>query len=145
MVLAALVLFFAPSARMSTFLTLLVPLSIAYAAMGVLFWSMLPDTIEFGQWRSGVRAESLFFGIASFAQKMSIGIAGWFLGGMLSIVGFVADAPQTDMTLMTIKAGMTLVPALLLVLNLLLVHRYPLDSRLHQRIRAELDGEDADA
>ena len=145
MVLAALVLFLVPPAGMSTFLVLLVPLSIAYAAMGVLFWSMLPDTIEFGQWRSGVRAESLFFGIASFAQKMSIGIAGWFLGGMLGIVGFVADAPQTERTLVTIKAGMTLVPALLLVLNLLLVHRYPLNSRLHQRIRAELDGEDADA
>lgn len=143
MAVAAIALFFAGPVSLSGFLVMLVPLSVAYAAMGVLFWSMLPDTIEFGQWRSGFRAESLFFGIASFAQKMSIGIAGWFLGGTLGIVGFVADAPQSEATLVTIKAGMTVVPASLLALTLLLLRRYPLDSRLHQRISAELEGRDA--
>ncbi|HEX5789343.1 MAG TPA: MFS transporter, partial [Woeseiaceae bacterium] len=123
------------------FLIALAPVSVAFAAMGMLFWSMLPDTIEYGQWRSGFRAESLVFGIASFAQKMSIGIAGWFLGAGLGVAGFVADAEQPAQALATIKAGMTLVPAVLLVLTLLLVLRYPLDARLHQRIRAELDGD----
>jgi GPH family glycoside/pentoside/hexuronide:cation symporter len=109
--------------------------------MGVLFWSMLPDTIEYGQWKSGFRAESLFFGIASFAQKMSIGIAGWFLGSVLGAAGFIADASQPPSAVTTMKAGMTLVPAALLALTLLIVMRYPLDTLLHTRIRAELFGE----
>ena len=135
---AALAIFLTTPDRLAGFVLLLLPLSIAYAAMGVLFWSMLPDTIEYGEWRSGHRAESLFFGIASFAQKMSIGIAGWVLGGALTMTGFVADAQQSAVTLLTIKAGMTVVPAALLLLLLVIVARYPLDASLHRRISEEL-------
>ncbi len=141
MTAAGLLLFFSTPAGFGAFLVMMLPFSVAYAAMGVLFWSMLPDTIEYGQWKSGYRAESLFFGIASFAQKMSIGIAGWFLGSVLGAVGFVADATQPATAVLTMKAGMTLVPAALLALTLLIVMRYPLDTLLHTRIRAELFGE----
>jgi glycoside/pentoside/hexuronide:cation symporter, GPH family len=141
MAAAALLLFFTTPSGFGAFLAMMLPFSVAYAAMGVLFWSMLPDTIEYGQWKSGFRAESLFFGIASFAQKMSIGIAGWFLGSVLGAAGFVADASQPASAVTTMKAGMTLVPAALLALTLLIVMRYPLDTLLHTRIRAELFGE----
>ena len=138
MAAAAGALFVVSPGDLASFIGFLVPVSVAFAAMGILFWSMLPDTIEYGQWRSGFRAESLFFGIASFAQKMSIGIAGWFFGGMLGAAGFVADAEQTEMALLTIRAGMTIIPAFLLFAVLILVYRYPLTSALHQRIREEL-------
>jgi len=29
---------------------------------------MLPDTVEFGQWRTGIRAESLVFGLVSWVR-----------------------------------------------------------------------------
>ncbi len=142
MAVAAGTMFMSTPVSLPGFVALLFPMSVAFAAMGILFWSMLPDTIEYGQWRSGFRAESVFFGIASFAQKMSIGIAGWLLGGALAAVGFVADAEQSTLTVTTIKAGMTLVPASLLLLCLLIVLRYPLTAALHQKIRSELFGEE---
>jgi GPH family glycoside/pentoside/hexuronide:cation symporter len=121
---------------------MLFPISASFAALGILFWSMLPDTIEYGQWRSGFRAESVFFGVATFTQKMAIGIAGWMLGGLLSVVGFVPAAEQPPVAVTAMKAGMTLAPAALMFLALLIVLRYPLDAKLHQRIRQELGGED---
>lgn len=120
------------------FLAMLTPISISFAAMGLLYWSMLPDTIEYGEWRSGYRAESVFFGVASFAQKLSIGVAGWALGGALAIVGFVPDVQQSVATITTIKANMTLLPAACLIVTCLIVSRYPLNATLHQQIRSEI-------
>lgn len=37
------------------------------ALLPVIFWAMLPDTIEYGEYRTGIRAESRTFGFATFA------------------------------------------------------------------------------
>ncbi len=135
---AASVMFTVTPGTLPAFLMLLLPMSVGFAAMGVLFWSMLPDTVEFGQWRSGFRAESVFFGVASFTQKMSIGIAGWLMGGALAMVGFVPDTEQSSLAILVIRSGLTLVPAVLLVFAVLIVMKYPLNAKLHHRIRREL-------
>ena len=122
------------------FVVMLLPMSFSFAAMGVMFWSMLPDTIEYGQWRNGYRAEAVFFGVASFVQKLSIGIVAWLMGWTLALVGFEPDRPQSELTVQTIEAGLTLVPAGFLLLCLVILSRYPLSSRLHERIRRELSG-----
>lgn len=142
MLVSASLMFIATPDSFAAFLIMLFPISASFAALGILFWSMLPDTIEYGQWRSGFRAESVFFGVATFTQKMAIGIAGWMLGGLLSVVGFVPAAEQPPVAVTAMKAGMTLAPAALMFLALLIVLRYPLDAKLHQRIRQELGGED---
>jgi len=122
------------------FLLLLVPMSLSFAAMGVLFWSMLPDTIEYGQWRNGYRAEAVFFGFAAFVQKLSIGAIAWLMGWVLASVGFEPSVEQSELTVTTIKAGMTLVPAGFLLLCLVVLSRYPLNAKLHRRIRESLFG-----
>ena len=55
------------------------------------YWSMLPDTVEYGEWRTGVRAESLVFGFAIFCQKTALGLAAGLLGVALDFVGFVPN------------------------------------------------------
>ena len=63
-------------------------------ATGVLFWSMLPDTIEYGEWKSGIRTESSLYGIMTFAQKGAIAVAVIILGVALTKIGFVANQDQ---------------------------------------------------
>ena len=98
------------------------------------FWSMLPDTVEFGLFRSGVRAESLQFGLISLAQKIALGGAVGALGLALGAIGYRADATQTPGTLDAMLALQTLAPALLTVLSALTIWFYPLDARLHGRL-----------
>ncbi|MEO0996806.1 MAG: glycoside-pentoside-hexuronide (GPH):cation symporter [Pseudomonadota bacterium] len=140
---AAVVMVARTPETLPAFLLLLLPMSIAFAAMGVLFWSMLPDTIEYGQWRNGFRAEALFFGVASFTQKMSIGLVAWLMGWALAVVGFEPAVAQSALTITTIKMGMTLAPATLLILCLVVLSRYPLNAKLHRRIREDLFGRDS--
>ena len=39
-------------------------------AVAVMFWSMLPDTVEYGQWRSGVRDDGIVFGLSQLILSL---------------------------------------------------------------------------
>lgn len=61
------------------------------------FWSMMPDTVEYGEWHSGIRAEGAVFGLAAFMQKASLGLAAAALGEILSTIGYhLAEAEDAD-------------------------------------------------
>ena len=52
------------------------------------FWSALPDTVEYGEVRSGKRIESPTFGVMSFAQKAAYGLAVALAGFLLDVIGY---------------------------------------------------------
>ena len=83
----------------------LVVLGIGNGATGVLFWSMLPDTIEYGEWKTGVRTESSLYGFMTFAQKGGIAISALILGMLLTNIGFVPNTIQSEETLENLKAA----------------------------------------
>ncbi|MBQ75120.1 MAG: hypothetical protein CMQ20_08860 [Gammaproteobacteria bacterium] len=60
-------------------------ITLGASAYCVLFWSMLPDTVEYGGWKTGIRSEAIVFGFTPFAQKLSNGITGWILGYLLGL------------------------------------------------------------
>ena len=37
-------------------------------------WGMLPDTVEYGQWKTGVRSEGIPFAFFSFMQKSGMAL-----------------------------------------------------------------------
>jgi len=108
------------------------------AAFAVLFWSMLPDTVEYGEWATGVREEAKVFGFAAFAQKLALGINAGLLGVLLNLAGFTPNQPQTPETLTAMKAIMTLIPVAGLVISAWIAWFYRLDSALHAKLRAEI-------
>ncbi|AWW73745.1 glycoside transporter [Erythrobacter sp. KY5] len=120
--------------------TLLFALGAAGTAASYLsFWSMLPDTVEYGEWQTGKRVESLSFGLMSFVQKVSFGFAAAILGFLLDWIGYVPNAEQGASTLLSIKVIMTLLPAGFLAGAIALLWFYPLTSSRHREIVAELD------
>ncbi|MGC5799701.1 MFS transporter [Sphingomonas sp. NFX23] len=98
------------------------------------FWSMIPDTVEFGEWRSGVRAEGAVFGLVSLIQKASLGLAAAGLGEALSAIGYTANVAQTPATLASMRFLMIVLPAILLVAAAAVIAFYPLDQQTHRRI-----------
>ena len=55
----------------------------AYAPAVPLLWTMIADSSDYSEWKSGRRATGLYFSAATFAQKAGWGIgaaiAGWIL------------------------------------------------------------------
>lgn len=56
--------------------------------IAVAYWALLPDTVEYGEWRSGVRLESFLFGLFMFVQKMGLGAAAGLFGYILTLLGY---------------------------------------------------------
>jgi len=102
------------------------------------YWAMLPDTVEFAEWHSGIRSESFGYGLVAFGQKVAFGVGGGLLGLWLSNIGYVADAAQSAQTLAQIKSIVFLTPLTGVILTGALIAFYPLSPMLHGRMVAEI-------
>lgn len=103
------------------------------------FWSILPDTVEYGEWRSGRRTESFVFGLGQFFLKVALGLGAGLFGWLLGLIGYHANVAQSTETLGRMKILMTALPALGLVIAGGAMLFYPLRGRRHDEIVAELE------
>ncbi len=111
-------------------------------AGGILFWSMLPDTIEYGEVLTGVRSESSLYGFMTFAQKGSIAIAVLILGWVLDAIGYQANQAMSEGTIDNMKIIMTLIPILGISCSLIIIYFYPIDSKMHKDLLRQLQKEE---
>ena len=128
-----------PIKNLLELLIVLIVLGIGNGATGVLFWSMLPDTIEYGEWKTGVRTESSLYGFMTFAQKGGIAISALILGVLLTNIGFIPNTIQSEETLESLKSLMTFIPLAGVVLSFILVYFYPIDSKFHKKLIREIN------
>jgi len=110
-------------------------------AGGILFWSMLPDTIEYGEVHTGVRSESSLYGFMTFAQKGSIAFAIIILGMVLDFIGFQANEVQSDLTISNMKTIMILIPCIGIATSLIIIYFYPIDAKMHKQLLEKLQKE----
>ncbi|HEV7386056.1 MAG TPA: MFS transporter, partial [Phenylobacterium sp.] len=111
------------------------------AALGaaMTFWSMLPDTVEYGEWRTGDRAEAFIFGLGQFFLKVALGLGAGLFGWALGAVGYVPNRPQTAETLAGLKTIMVVLPMIGTAGAGLAMLFYPLRGGDHERIVRELE------
>ena len=134
-----LLFFYYPIASLNELLILLALIGVGNGAGGVLFWSMLPDTVEYGEWKSGIRTESSLYGFMTFAQKSSIAVAALILGFLLSGIGFEPNQIQSEETISGMKFMMSWIPICGIIISLVLMYFYPISTKYHgellQRIK----------
>ncbi len=92
------------------------------------------DTVEYGEWKNGVRTEGTTYAIYSFFRKIAQAVAGAATGYALAFGGFVVKAPrQAESALVTIRGIVGLGPAVFALLGGALFLAYPLtDTRYRE-------------
>ncbi len=113
-------------------------LAIGGAPIAVLGWAMIPDTVEYAEWRTGVRAAGLTFAEASFFQKLAKAVGGAGVAALLAAFGYVSNTAQSETTLAAILWTMSVVPFVIQILLIAVSLAYRLDERAHARIVGEL-------
>jgi glycoside/pentoside/hexuronide:cation symporter, GPH family len=103
------------------------------------FWAMMPDTVEYGEWRSGVRSEGGIFGIVSLIQKASLGLAAAGLGELLAFIGYQANMPQSAETIHGMRLVMIALPAVLAASAAAIIVFYPIGPAMHARMVRALE------
>ena len=64
---------------------------IGLAPLNSVIFAFLGDVVEYGQWKTHVRQESMIFAGGSFGAKVGSGIATAIMTGLLSLVGYVSS------------------------------------------------------
>lgn len=108
------------------------------ASIAVNFWSIVPDTVEYGEWRTGVRAEGFIFGFVTLVQKVSLGLASAFVGSYLVWIGYVANQAQSAETLNGLKVLVTVVAGAGLLASCAVMYFYRLSAARHAEIVREI-------
>jgi len=109
------------------------------AAIFGLIYAMFGDTVDYGEWKYGKRAEGLTFSAGSFAEKIGSGIGVVVLGFILNLGGYVGGkAVQMDSALHAINFIFVYLPLIIDLICIVLLMFYGLD-KVYANIRRELD------
>ncbi|MPV38308.1 MFS transporter [Georgenia subflava] len=104
-----------------------------------LMFSMQADTVDYGEWRTGVRSEGGSYSVLSFVRKSGQGLGGAIGAAVIGAFGYVAAAPtQTADAVLGIRVATGAVPAVLGVVAALIMLLYPLTTQQHRELVAEL-------
>ena len=111
---------------------------VGVAGVVMLIWAMIPDTVDFGEWITGRRAEGAAFGVFTFILKSGAGVGAALLGVVMSASGFSPNADQEPDTLRAIAILMGGVPAMGMMACAGITARYRLSHSAHRAIVARL-------
>ena len=119
--------------------------AIGLAPLNAAVFGMVGDVVEFGQWKTHVRQESLIFAGGSIGTKVGAGVASAAMTGLLSLSGYVSSAAGSvtqpgsalNMIINIYKIGPVLVAALAVVT----LAFYKLDKRYDSIMKELLDRE----
>jgi len=103
-------------------------------------FSILSDSVDYGEWKSGVRAAGFLTAIgAAFCLKAGSGLGGALPGWILAMYNYVPNVEQTARSLTGIELSFVWLPAVAFALAVLPVMFYQRYERLEPQIQRELD------
>jgi len=135
---ALLCIFLCPPAHPTFVLCLLAVLGFFGASGGFNVWSMLGDTVDYGEWKTGLRTEGLIHGYIGLFMKLGMGLAKLIIGFGLSVAGYSADEDQSATALFGICVLFSLAPFTINLVAIILLMWYPLDYQFCNRIHDDL-------
>ena len=113
--------------------------SITGGPLSAVLWAMYADTADYAEWKTGRRATGLVFSASIFSQKLGWGVSGGFTLLLMSGLGFIANQVQTPESLNGLVKLMSIFPACLGVVSLVIVMLfYPLSEAKVDEISADL-------
>jgi sugar (glycoside-pentoside-hexuronide) transporter len=103
-------------------------------------FSLLSDSVDYGEWKTGIRAAGLLTAVgAAFCFKAGSGIGGALPAWIMAAYGYVPNARQSASSLAGIEIGFIWLPAAFFALSLVPVLFYSRYEALEPQIRQELE------
>ncbi|MEW1724509.1 glycoside-pentoside-hexuronide (GPH):cation symporter [Streptomyces sp. NPDC093109] len=115
--------------------------SLASAGFGMtrsIIWGVIPDTVEYGEWKSGHRAEGIVYAAFIGMEKLGSAVSGVITGLILSVAGFVANTTQSSGAEFGVLLLITVVPILATFTVIGVMRNYRLDGEHFDRIVTDL-------
>jgi glucuronide carrier protein len=139
LMIGGLVVFLAPPTWVPVAIGGLVLSMVGILLVNMLVWALEADTVEFGEWKTGVRTEGITYALFSFTRKTGQAVGGALAAYALAIGGYAATAThQSEGAVWAIRTAQGLIPAICAVIAVAIMLAYPLTDSRHREIVAEI-------
>lgn len=139
-VLAYVLIYFVPEGNLPIAIFAWLLFGIGSGGTNALMFSMQADTVDYGEWKTGIRSEGGSYSILSFIRKTGQGVGGWLAAVVIGAFGYVAKAPaQSEEAMQGIRIACGVVPAIFAILAVLVMLRYHLSLEQHADLVKELN------
>jgi Na+/melibiose symporter-like transporter len=106
--------------------------------------SMVPDSIDYAEDKTGVRSDGTAYAAVSLGTKVASAVGAAVGAMLLGAFGYVANAQEQTASAATgINVAVNLVPAALALLAIIPVMLYPITEEKYAGIRARLEAKRA--
>ncbi len=101
-------------------------------------WAILPQVGDVDELISGEKRIGIYSGVMTFVRKLVQAVAIYGLSLSLDFSGYKAGAVQTETTLLFLRLTYIIGPTTLLALGIWFGTRYPITSKVHSILAAEI-------
>jgi glucuronide carrier protein len=138
-ILGAIGVAFAPASAPAVAVALYSVLGIGLGGVNTVSFALQPDTIEYGEWASGRRAEGASYSVFSFTRKVGQALGAAAASYAIGLGGYIAEAGvQPDSAVDAIRAAAGIVPAVFILGAIAVMRAYPLTEARFQEIVREV-------
>jgi glucuronide carrier protein len=137
-VVGGVIIFLTPGSQTLIGFSGLVISLVGVMAVSIVVWALEADTVEYGEWKTGVRTEGITYALFSFTRKTGQAVGGALAAYALALSGYKSGAVQTAEAAQGIQMAAGAIPAVLTILALLVMTKYKLTDALHAEILADI-------
>jgi glycoside/pentoside/hexuronide:cation symporter, GPH family len=113
---------------------------VGVSAAHVLPWSILPDAIEWDEYKTGERHEGMFYSLVTLMGKIASSIAIPLTAVLLDVTGYIPNSlTQPSSALLGIRLLVGPIPAVFLTISIIFALKYPLERAQFTNIVRELE------
>jgi len=103
-----------------------------------LLWAKMADTVDYGQWKTGIRITGMVYSAIVFFIKMGLALGGATAVWLLAYYGYQPDVEQTPETLKGLLLSFTIFPAIGSLIVAFIMRWYTLDNAKIEQIQNEI-------
>jgi len=133
------IIFFTPASQVWIGFSGLVISLIGVLAVNIVVWALEADTVEYGEWKTGVRTEGITYALFSFTRKSGQAVGGALAAYALALGGYKSGGvAQTPDAIFGIQVAAGALPAVMVILAVLVMSKYKLTDATHAEILKEI-------
>lgn len=110
-----------------------------FAGFNTAIYAIIPDCVEYGEWKTGVRNDGFQYAFVSLGNKLGMAIGTSALAGVLGALQFAPNQAQNPAVQTAMHWAFSLIPGVLWLVTAAVLFFYRISKRSYNRIMAELN------
>ena len=109
-----------------------------FSGFNTAIYAIIPDCVEYGEWKSGIRNDGFQYSFISLANKIGMALGTSLLALVMGWAGYEANIVQSDTVKEVIHHAFSTVPGVLWIITAGIMLFYRLSRKQYNQIVAEL-------